>query len=114
VDARTMANLFEVNQDDYAEYGKVEGLKAAQKETHAFNLLDSLDPGHTDAMRNYSDDRVWLEFNADIVVKTITEKQVITLIFCGVSYDEDHNSFYIFMYRINTSKSLPGQYFYLP
>ena len=55
----------------------------------AFNLLDRLCPGKSDMVDSAGHDQIWLSVETSQLALIATAEDIVTLIRCGVFYDED-------------------------
>lgn len=61
---------------------------------YAFLLLDKLLPGKSDIVKGAEHDQLWLDTDVDELARVITLEQAVTLLRCGISYDDDVDRLY--------------------
>lgn len=83
--------------EEHCKFDRVQGKKSGRGDLHAFMLLDRLLPGRQDIIGCAEHDQVWLSVDADDLAKVCTEDDVIELLRCGVTYDEDTQSLHMFV-----------------
>lgn len=67
-----------------------------REDLHVFNLLDSILPGTTDIVAAAEHDVIFLGVDVDQLSKAATEEQVRELMRCGVMFDTDVESLFMF------------------
>lgn len=63
---------------------------------HAMMLLDRLVPGTINIIACAEHDQVWLNVDLDELCKVLTPELITELVSCGVLYDADNESLYMF------------------
>lgn len=87
----------EIEEKYGAEHGKfdlIENKLSQRPDLHAFILLDSIIPDDTDIVSSTGHDEFWLGIDVDELLKKASDDQILELIRCGVSFDEDGLSMY--------------------
>lgn len=64
---------------------------------HAFLLLDKMTPANRDIVVSAEHDEIWLDIDLDDLAEIITEADIVTLLRCGVRFDEDTDSLALFV-----------------
>jgi hypothetical protein len=64
---------------------------------HAFLLLRALVQSHNNIINEAVHDTIWLDVDTDHLALVITEKQIDELVRCGVMYDPDADSLFMFV-----------------
>jgi len=83
---------FESVDDDYIEFDRVENKKNSRPDIHAFILLSELFPNKTSNMVCAAGhDQTLLDVEGDEIEK-LTDDNILELVRCGVSYDENTDS----------------------
>lgn len=88
--------LFKQYEDEYLKFNKVKIKLSERPDLHAFLFLDKLFPGERDIIRATGHDQIWLDID-DEQIETLTKNQILELLRCGVLYDEDEESLYMFV-----------------
>jgi len=91
-----MKELWELNNDEYIRFERVEPKRHPRPDMNAFMLLHELCPGDSDMVAAASHDEIYLEPSLDDVAEIITGSQCIELIRCGVRIDEEVDGFAMF------------------
>jgi len=92
-----LVSLFEKYGDEYLEFQSVENRYSNRPDLHAFNLLDTLLPGHTDIVSAAGHGEIWLEVDALELAEVATEEQILELIRCGVRYNKEYELLAMFV-----------------
>lgn len=87
---------FERHNEEFLHFERIEGPRHARPDICAMLILHDLDPKPRAAVSAATHDEIWLDFDCEVVAKTITDEQVRDLARCGIRYDDDHNSFCMF------------------
>lgn len=92
-----MKERFEKVENNYGEFELIINKRASRKDLHAFILLDELFPDDVgrDLVCAAEHDRYWLGISKENIDK-LTDEQILELTRCGVMYDEDNESLYLF------------------
>ena len=81
---------------DFLDFDAVEPKLSQRPDLHAFLLLDQLVPGTTDIISNAEHDQFYLSIDPEELAAAATGEQVTDLIRCGVIYDEETDSLFMF------------------
>jgi hypothetical protein len=89
---------FERFSDEYIQFENVENKLSRRPDMHAFMLLDKLLPGDGkgDMVSAAEHDQIWLEIEPEALARVATPQIVLDLVRCGVSYDDETESLYLF------------------
>jgi len=98
--------LFELHNDEYGKFERVENKLSSRDDLHAFMLLDKLFPDipHTNSygtvfypeiIAGVTHDQIWLSLKSE-QIETLTSDQVLELVRCGVMYDEEEDCLSMF------------------
>jgi hypothetical protein len=87
-----LADAFDKYQDEYQEFARIEEPLHRRRDICAMMLLDQLAPGETGSgiISGAEDEAVMLDIDCTKLADVITEEDVITLLRCGVGYDEEY------------------------
>ena len=93
-------NQFEIIEEntgvrEFGEFVRVENKRSNRPDLHAFMLLDELFPGTYDIIGGASHDEIYLALENDQVDK-ISYEHALELHRCGVIYDSENDSLYMF------------------
>jgi len=88
---------FEAVNDDYLEFDKVENKLSKRSDLHAFLLLDKIFGDHTrDIISAACHDEIWLAISPE-EIESLNDGQILELVRCGVSYDDNNESLHLFV-----------------
>lgn len=93
-----MKLLFEKHFDEYTKFEREQSPRHPCPDICAFILLHELaplEPGRY-MVRAARHDELWLGADVDVVAAAACEAQILTLVRCGVSYDEGCRAFHLF------------------
>jgi hypothetical protein len=85
-----LIELFESNDGEFLEFGKIEQPLHQRPDLCAFLRLDQLVPGKRDMVSGAEHDEIFLEIDLDKLAEVATADDVIYLQRCGIRLD-DHN-----------------------
>ena len=90
--------IYEKHQDNihHDEFKGIPNKFSSRPDIHAFILLDKLLPGNHSIIAAAEHDQIWLDTDMEKIAEVATEEQIIELMKCGVMYDEDTESFFMF------------------
>lgn len=89
---------FEKFDDQYLKFDRVSSRFSERSDLHAFILLDKLVPGSaSDIVSSAQHDEIFLGAQIDELEKVATEDDVLTLVRCGVRYDEQYDCLAMFV-----------------
>jgi hypothetical protein len=91
-----ISERFEMFDDEYLEFDRVENKRSNRPDLHAFLLLDELFPGDSDIVDHAEHDEIWLDVD-DEQLKKLTDDQILELVRCGIRYDSDNASLCTFV-----------------
>lgn len=82
--------VFSSYNDDHMKFSLVENKLHPRPDLCAFLLLDKLLPNDGNDMISAAEhDEIYLDINCDELADVATEDDILTLIRCGVRYDDD-------------------------
>jgi hypothetical protein len=89
---------FEKYDDEYIQFQNVANKRSRRPDMHAFIVLDELLPGDGkgDLISAAEHDQYWLDIEPEALARVATEELICDLVRCGVSYDEDDESLFLF------------------
>ena len=102
MNGRNLAEFFDecLREDPYLFPGVPRTYDVTEPTTRwdlrAFLLLDRLVPGTACMIAAAEHDKVWLEVDPDAVNAIATDDELRMLVSCGVLYDDDVESFFMF------------------
>jgi hypothetical protein len=79
------------------EFSRIENPLSKRPDLCAFLLLDKLVPGNRDIVGDAGHDEIGLDVDLEALAEAATEEDIITLIRCGVRYDEEDNWLQMFV-----------------
>lgn len=91
-----LQEMFEQHEDEYLKFDRVEEKRHARPDLCAFLLLDSLLPGNRDMVCAAAHDEIYLDADCDLLADVATEADILTLVRCGVRYDEQNECLTMF------------------
>lgn len=84
-------SLFEKHNSEYIKFGKIENPIGNRPDLCALMMLNSYFPNDcSDMISNCEHDCFYLDIDCEKLAKLISEDDIITLIRCGVIFDEAH------------------------
>jgi hypothetical protein len=96
-----MLNLKKVfdkyNDREFLRFERVESPLSERPDLCAFLLLDSIAPGKSDMVSGADHDEIWLFVDTEALAEKATEEQILTLVRCGIMYDEEFESLAMFV-----------------
>lgn len=81
-------------ETEYIEFHKVVNPLSTRPDLCAFLILDRLCPGTSDLISASEHDTFYLDIDLDSL-SAITDDDILTLVRCGVMYDDDLDSLYM-------------------
>ena len=90
------ARMGEDEPEEFLNFPAVEHKLSQRPDLHAFLLLDQLVPGTTDIISGAEHDQFYLSVDPEDLAPLITSEQATDLIRCGVIYDEETDSLFMF------------------
>lgn len=88
--------LGEDGPEEFLHFKAVEHKLSRRPDLHAFLLLDQLIPGDKDIISGAAHDQFYLSIDPEELAPLITPEQVTDLIRCGVIYEEETDSLFMF------------------
>lgn len=82
-------------ETDYIKFDRVVNPPTMRPDLCAFLMLDRLCPGTSDIVSAAEHDTFYLDINLDNL-SAITDDDILTLVRCGVMYDDDLECLYMF------------------
>ena len=92
-----IAAEYEKLEDMRLEFDDVENKLSSRPDIHAFILLNQLLPGNRDIVSAAEHDQIWLDVDLEKLGDVATEDHIRQLEACGVHYDRDLESLYMFV-----------------
>jgi hypothetical protein len=93
-----LKQVFDQFDDDYLKFEDIAGPLHRRPDVCAFLLLDHLVPGRGKAMVTAAEhDEIFLGIDIDALTAVCTERDVQTLVRCGVRYDSESTSLAMFV-----------------
>lgn len=85
----TVKEMFEMFEDEYLYFDRVENKLSNRPDLHAFIMLDRIVPGKYDIVFASGHDEIYLDVSVgDLDAAGITDNQVRDLVRCGVRLDK--------------------------
>lgn len=88
--------LFDRFEDDFLKFDRIENKLHARPDMCAFLLLDKLVPGTRHMVCGAEHDEIFIDTDPDALAAVATEADILTLVRCGVRYDEETCSLAMF------------------
>jgi hypothetical protein len=88
---------FEKVEDDYIKFERVENPACKRPDICAFLLLDKLVPGSRDMVSAAGHDEIYLDVDTEDFANAATDEDILFLTRCGVRFDEENDSFAMFV-----------------
>lgn len=88
-------SIFDEFNDEYLEFEKIKHKRSRRSDLHAFLLLDELFPSDRDIVAAAEHDKIYLDISPEELVEHATKTQIKELVRCGVLYDSDSSSLYM-------------------
>lgn len=94
----TPKEILQADSDEFLKFQNVRNPMTSRPDLHAFLLLDKICPNDgRDVLGGAGHEEVWLSFDPEVAFGKMTTEQAMDLKRCGVMYDEDHDSFSMFV-----------------
>ena len=89
---------FENVNDEFLKFKHIKNKKASCPDVNAFILLDKLFPSkiNNDLISSAEHDIIYLNIS-ELDIDTLTDKQILELVRCGIGYDEEYGCLYKFV-----------------
>jgi hypothetical protein len=91
-----LTETFDKYDDEYLKFERVESKLTNRADLHAFILLDRLAPSSCDIIDSAVHDEISLHVDCRKLAKAATEEDVLTLVRCGVRYDDEYEGLNMF------------------
>lgn len=88
---------FESHNDEFLKFDRIEVKRSKRADMHAFLLLDELQPRERKIVGGASHDQIWLDADCTELAENITEAQILELVRCGIMFDSESESLYMFV-----------------
>jgi hypothetical protein len=92
-----LKKFFEDHENEFLEFKRVENKLSNRPDLHAFLLLEKLVPGKDDIVGSAAHDEIYLSTDVEKLLKVASEQDLIDLRRCGVLYNNDYDSLYMFV-----------------
>lgn len=93
----SIKEILEKHDDEFLKFKHVQNKLSNRPDLHAFLLLDKLVPGDRDIVMSAEHDQIWLAVDPIELENAATEEQIVDLCRCGIIYDEDTDSLFLFV-----------------
>jgi len=89
---------FDKYEDEYIQFENIVNKRSRRPDMHAFIVLDELLPGDGkgDLISAAEHDQFFLDIEPEALARVATEEIILDLIRCGVSFDEENESLFLF------------------
>jgi len=89
---------FDKYDDEYIQFQNVANKRSRRPDMHAFIVLDELLPGDGkgDLISAAEHDQFFLDIEPEALARVATEEIILDLVRCGVSFDEETESLFLF------------------
>ena len=93
-----LSATFDKYEDEYLDFENVVNKRSRRPDMHAFIVLDELLPGdgRGDLVSAAVHDQLFLGIEPEALARVATEELILELRRCGVSFDEENESLYLF------------------
>ena len=93
-----LVKTFEKYGDEYIQFKSVENKLSRRPDMHTFILLDKLLPGDGkfDLITAAEHDQIWIGIEPEALARVATEEIIRDLVRCGVSFNEEDESLFLF------------------
>ena len=95
-DIEEIEEKFEEYSDEYGKFNLVENKRSVRKDLHVFIVLDEWFPGNINIISAAEHDEIYLNISYEAIC-TLTDAQILELCRCGVSYNEEFSSLFMFV-----------------
>lgn len=83
--------------DGESEFEKINQALTKRSDLYAFLLLDRLIPGAGYIVNHAEHDEIWLGIDCEELAKVASEDDILSLVRCGVRYDDEEESLRMFV-----------------
>ena len=89
---------FDKYDDEYIQFQNVANKRSRRPDMHAFIVLDELLPGDGkgDLISAAEHDQFFLDIEPEALARVATDELILDLVRCGVSFDEENESLFLF------------------
>ncbi len=93
-----LSATFDKYEDEYIQFQNVANKRSRRPDMHAFIVLDELLPGDGkgDLISAAEHDQFFLDIEPEALARVATEEIILDLVRCGVSFDEETESLFLF------------------
>lgn len=93
-----LSATFDKYEDEYIQFQNVANKRSRRPDMHAFMVLDELLPGDGkgDLISAAEHDQFFLDIEPEALARVATEEIILDLVRCGVSFDEENESLFLF------------------
>jgi hypothetical protein len=93
-----LSATFDKYEDEYIQFQNVASKRSRRPDMHAFIVLDELLPGDGkgDLISAAEHDQFFLDIEPEALARVATEEIILDLVRCGVSFDEENESLFLF------------------
>jgi len=93
-----LSATFDKYEDEYIQFKNVANKRSRRPDMHAFIVLDELLPGDGkgDLISAAEHDQFFLDIEPEALARVATEEIILDLVRCGVSFDEENESLFLF------------------
>ena len=93
-----LSATFDKYEDEYIQFQNVVNKRSRRPDMHAFIVLDELLPGDGkgDLISAAEHDQFFLDIEPEALARVATEEIILDLVRCGVSFDEESESLFLF------------------
>lgn len=95
---KQLSATFDKYEDEYIQFQNVANKRSRRPDMHAFIVLDELLPGDGkgDLVSAAEHDQFFLDIEPEALARVATEEIILDLVRCGVSFDEENESLFLF------------------
>ena len=93
-----LSATFDKYEDEYIQFQNVANKRSRRPDMHAFIVLDELLPGDGkgDLISAAEHDQFFLDIEPEALARVATEEIILDRVRCGVSFDEENESLFLF------------------
>jgi hypothetical protein len=84
-------------EDEYGQFGRIKDKLHPSPDVCAFLLLYKLAPWEGDMVTSAEHDETWLAASPEELAENASEDDILTLVRCGIRFDEDLDSLAMFV-----------------
>ena len=86
-----------IPEDEFLEFKRVKAPFSFRPDLCAFIILDKLAPSDRDIIGGAEHDEIWLDVDLEKLSAAATEDDILTLVRCGVRWDDDCDGLAMFV-----------------